>query len=347
MKKYNLLLPIAGKAQRFIDAGYTMPKPLIMAQDKQIIDWSMSSIDTSECNIIFVVRKEHINNFSIDDILKNKFGKDIKIISIDHVTRGSVETCLYAKKFIDNSLPLFIYTPDVFFEPVFKPESVSQDLDGCVLTFKANSAAHSYVELNQDGLAVKTAEKEVISSNAAVGVYYFKKGSDFVRNAEEMIKLDLRTKNEFYICPLYNLMIKSGDKVGIIEAEKMHVLGTPEELDFFVKYVAPKFGDKPVALSCDHSGFEMKESFKKILTKHNIRYIDFGTHINKACDYNDYVHQAAESIREKICDFGLAFCRTGQGVNILANKYKHIRSALVFDEYTAEYSIRHIFANIL
>ena len=81
-KKYNLLLPIAGRAQRFLDAGYTMPKPLIMSKDKHIIDWSMSSIDTTECNVIFAVRLEHINNFSIDDILRKKFGEDIKIVSI-------------------------------------------------------------------------------------------------------------------------------------------------------------------------------------------------------------------------------------------------------------------------
>jgi len=40
MKKYNVLLPIAGKAQRFINEGYTMPKPLIMAKNKQVIDWA-------------------------------------------------------------------------------------------------------------------------------------------------------------------------------------------------------------------------------------------------------------------------------------------------------------------
>ena len=56
MKKYNLLLPIAGKAQRFIDAGYTMPKPLILAKDKHVIDWALSSIDITECNLIFIVR---------------------------------------------------------------------------------------------------------------------------------------------------------------------------------------------------------------------------------------------------------------------------------------------------
>ena len=57
-KKYNLLLPIAGKAQRFIDQGYNMPKPLIMAKTKQVIDWALDSIDTNHCNLIFAVLPE-------------------------------------------------------------------------------------------------------------------------------------------------------------------------------------------------------------------------------------------------------------------------------------------------
>ena len=72
MKKYNLLIPMAGKAQRFVDKGYKMPKPLIMAKDKHVIDWAMESIETKDCNVIFQVRLDHINNFSIDKILKKK-----------------------------------------------------------------------------------------------------------------------------------------------------------------------------------------------------------------------------------------------------------------------------------
>ena len=129
-KKYNLLLPIAGRAQRFLDAGYTMPKPLIMSKNKHIIDWSMSSINTEDCNMIFAVRWEHINNFSIDDILREKFGDDIEIVVIDRVTDGSVSTCLLAKEHINNDLPLIIYTPDVYFEDQFDPNDIPKDLDG-------------------------------------------------------------------------------------------------------------------------------------------------------------------------------------------------------------------------
>jgi len=80
MKKYNLLLPIAGKAQRFIDAGYTMPKALILAKNKHVIDWAMDSIDTKDCNLIFMVRVDHVYNFSIDKILKKKLGEDFTTV---------------------------------------------------------------------------------------------------------------------------------------------------------------------------------------------------------------------------------------------------------------------------
>jgi len=123
MKKINLLLPIAGKAQRFLDAGYVAPKPLIMVKDKHMIDWALSSIDYSECQLIFAVRKDHITTYCIDKILRDKFGDDVKIVVIDHITRGSLETCLLAEPYINNDIPLVIYTPDVTFGPRWSPSS--------------------------------------------------------------------------------------------------------------------------------------------------------------------------------------------------------------------------------
>jgi len=344
-KKYNLLLPIAGKAQRFIDQGYTMPKPLIMVKDKHVIDMAVGSIDITDCNLIFAVRLDHINNFSIDAILKQKFGEDIKIVIIDKVTDGSISTCLLAEDLINNDTPLIIYTPDVYFQDQFDPNSIDSELDGFILTFKANSPAHSYVSLDENNLALRTAEKEVISSNAAVGVYYYKTGKMFVEYAKETLDKNIRTNGEFYICPMYNLMIRDAKKVSIQTVKKMHVLGTPPELEFFVNHVIPKFGDKPIALASDHSGYEIKESAKKVLANNNIPYIDFGTYTNKNCDYNEYIQAAIRSLQNDDCDFGIGFCRTGQGVNILANSIDEIRCALVRDDYTAKYAISHNCAN--
>lgn len=345
--KPNLLIPMAGRGQRFVDMGYNIPKPLIMAGDKSIIDWSFNSIDANEYNLIFVVRQEHINNFSIDQILKNKYGNEITIVVADKITAGSVSSCLLAKCYINNDTPLIIYTLDVYFEPKFHFKDIDPNLDGLILTFKSNNPAYSYVKVDNSGLVTETAEKSVISNNASAGIYCFRKGNLFVHYAERMIKEDLRTNNEFYICPLYNLFIYSGlYNIKTMNVEKMYIIGTPEELNFFNKNIFKKFGkNKPIAICGDHSGFELKESVLKILKERNVEYIDFGTYINKDCDYNDYIISATNHINDGICDYGMAFCRSGQGVNISANKIKGIRSALIFDEYTAEYSIRHNCAN--
>ena len=160
-----------------------------------------------------------------------------------------------------------------------------------------------------------------------------------------MIKRDLRTKNEFYISPLYNVLIEDGKKIVTEGVDKMHIFGTPDEYHFYKDNVVQKIGDKPIALCSDHSGFDAKEQFKEILDKHSLEYIDFGTILNKDCDYRDYIAQAAKAIQENDCHFGFGFCRSGQGVNICANKYKGIRSALIYNEYAMEMSIRHNCAN--
>ena len=345
---FNIVIPIAGKAQRFVDAGFTTPKPLIMVRDMHMIDWALKSVEHQDAHLIFIVLKDHVTNFSIDTILQDKFGSKVTVIVLDEVTRGTLSTCLRARSDIDNDTPLVIYTPDVYFEPEFDPNTVSDELDGLILTFKANSPAHSYVSTVYSGehlLAVKTAEKEVISEEAAVGVYYFRRGSDFVRYADLMEDRNVTTNGEFYICPSYNFAIKEGLKIGTQLVDKMHVLGTPEDLEFFTKRTLKRFGDKPVALCCDHSGFELKELTKAALAREGIAFIDFGTYVDTDCDHYDFLSQAVRHIKDDVCDFGMAFCRTGQGFNIAANKVPGIRSALVFDDHTASHAIRHNCAN--
>jgi RpiB/LacA/LacB family sugar-phosphate isomerase len=344
-KKYNLLLPVAGKAQRFLDEGYTVPKPLIMAGKKNVIDLALESISFEDCNLIFVCRKEHVMEYGIDQIFRNKFGDDAQIITVDYDTSGAVSTCLLAKEYIDNENPLLIYTPDVCFQSKLNPDTIDSKLDGFLLTFKANNPSHSYVQIDEQGFVTRTAEKKVISSDAAVGVYYFKSGKIFVKYAEQLINQKIKTNDEFYICPVYNLLVKDGLKVSIKQVEKMHVLGTPKELEFYINNSSLKFGSKPIGLCSDHSGYTTKLLIKKILNKYNIEYIDFGCYVNKDSDYNSYVIQATEHIQSKIIDFCFGVCRTGQGVNILANKENNIRAALIFDSYTAEMSIRHNCAN--
>jgi len=318
-----------------------MPKSLILAGNKHVIDWAVESVNIENCNLIFIVRIDHIYNFSIDKILKKKFGEDISIVIVDKVTKGALETCTLAEQHIDNNLPLIIYTPDVYFNPVFNPESITDDADGFLLTFTANSPDHSYSEYDADGIVAKVVEKEVISTEANVGLYHFRTGKIFLKYAKEAIDKNMLIKNEFYIAPIYNLLIRDGLKIKAANTEKMHVLGTPTQFEFFVDKVINRFSSKPIALGSDHSGYELKEQAKVVLSELGIEYIDVGTYTDKACDYADYVLQVTNLINKNNCSHGISFCRSGQGANICANKVKGIISGLCFDEYTIEYAVKH------
>ncbi len=229
--KTNLLLPIAGNGQRFIDAGYKLPKPLIEINGKTILDRSLESVNIDDCNLIFIIREDHVKEHNLNLVLRSKY-KDCKIVIIPGLTEGALCTCLLAEELIDNDNPLMIFTPDCYFEPQIDPKKIDSFYDGLVCVFKSSSPAHSYVRMNQfESLVAETKEKEVISDKAIGGLYYFKKGSTFVSNAKFMIENDMRTKGEFYIAPVYNLLIDRGLKIGIDKNTRHDILGTPEDLE--------------------------------------------------------------------------------------------------------------------
>ena len=109
--------------------------------------------------------------------------------------------------------------------------------DGGILTFKATHPKWSFAKVDDTGLVTEVAEKNPISDNATVGIYYWKRGSDFVKYAEQMIKRDIRVNNEFYVCPVFNQAIEDGLEIRTkeIPSDGMWGLGTPEDLKHYLE----------------------------------------------------------------------------------------------------------------
>ena len=106
--------------------------------------------------------------------------------------------------------------------------------DGGILTFKSSHPKWSYAKLNDEGYVIEVAEKKPISDNATVGIYFWKKGSDYVKYAEKMIEKNIRTNNEFYVCPVFNEAIQDSKKIIIKDINKMWGIGTPEDLNYYL-----------------------------------------------------------------------------------------------------------------
>ena len=110
----------------------------------------------------------------------------------------------------------------------------TQDIDGSILTFKSTHPKWSYVKIDANGFVTEVAEKNPISDIATVGIYFWKKGSDYVKYAEQMIQKNIRYNNEFYVCPVFNQAIEDSKKIKTFSIEKMWGLGTPEDLLYFI-----------------------------------------------------------------------------------------------------------------
>lgn len=235
-KKMNVLIPMAGAGSRFVSAGYTFPKPLIDVKGKPMIQVVVENLNI-DANYIYVVQKEHKEKYNLETLL-HLITPNCNIIEVDGLTEGAACTALLAKKLINNNEPLFFANSDQYVEwdsNEFFYKMNETNSDGGIPTFRSTHPKWSFAKIDDDGFVTEVQEKNPISDLATIGFYYWKKGSDFVKYAEEMIEQDIRVNGEFYVCPVYNNAIKAGLKIRTFDTPKMWGLGTPEDLKFYVE----------------------------------------------------------------------------------------------------------------
>ncbi len=239
IKEMTIIITMAGRGSRFRKAGYECPKYMIEAKGKTLFEWSMDSLTGYNKNVskyIFVVRKEdNAKEFINEKIRKYKIN-DIKIIEIEQLTDGQATTCMLAIPYCDSQSPIMIYNIDTYVEPnEMKLKDISGD--GHIPCFNADGEHWSFVKTDESGKVIEVREKVRISNNCTIGAYYFSSAKLYKKLYEEYYKDDCKIeKNEKYIAPLYNFMIKKGMLVtiSVVNNKKVHVLGTPEELQIFL-----------------------------------------------------------------------------------------------------------------
>lgn len=236
----NIVVPMAGRGSRFANAGYGMPKPLIDVHDKYMIEYVIENVrPRCEYRFIFLCLDEHIKKYNIDEKLK-EIEPTCIVVNVNQVTEGAACTVLLAKEYIDNDSPIMIVNSDQYVDTDINEYLISgEGKDGLVMTMYANDNKWSYIEFDEENNIVGIREKEVVSEEATVGIYNFAKGKDFVRYAEEMIKENLRVNGEFYVAPVYNMMVREGKgfayyNIGSVD-NGMYGLGVPEDLNKFLK----------------------------------------------------------------------------------------------------------------
>ena len=233
--KLNILIPMAGEGSRFAKAGYTFPKPLIEVNHKPMIQLVVENL-SMRANFTYIVKEDHYHKYNLNYLL-SLITPGCKVVRVENTTEGAACTTLLAEEIIDNEKPLLIANSDQYIE--WNSQQCmyffsDPKIDAGILTFKATHPKWSYAKLNNEGFVSQVAEKKPISNDATVGIYYWKRGSDYVKYTKQMIKKNIRTNGEFYVCPVFNEAIKDGLKVKTYEVDKMWGIGTPEDLKVFL-----------------------------------------------------------------------------------------------------------------
>jgi dTDP-glucose pyrophosphorylase len=258
----NIIIPMAGLGLRFKNSGINTPKPLIKTMGKHLIEHSVNSLGL-DGQYIFITKKYENEKHNIDlTKLLKKIKPNCIEIKIEKDQYGAADACLYAEKYINNDEELVITNCDQLMEWDANDfySSVSLKCDGAVAIFKSNDPKNSFAIIKNNKI-IKIEEKNPISSDALVGIHYWKKGKDFVSSAKKLLS-EYKNKNlsECYISLTYQYLIDSGKTISpyYIPANSYISLGTPEDIKIYENKIKEFYAEKPKTIFCDIDGTILK-----------------------------------------------------------------------------------------
>ncbi|SFF09067.1 glycosyltransferase family 2 protein [Trichococcus pasteurii] len=238
-KEMTIIITMAGQGSRFKKAGYQEPKYMIEAKGKTLFEWSMDSLMDYNPYVkkyIFIVQEQDDASSFILEKCKKYQIREVQILELDHLTDGQATTCMLAIPYCNPSDAIMVYNIDTYVEP-FELKYSDIKGEGHIPCFYGAGNHWSFVKLDDNLKVTEVREKSRISNNCSIGAYYFSSAklfeelyNDYYTDKSNLIN------NEKFIAPLYNHMISKKLECthSIVNLDKVHVLGTPEELNIFI-----------------------------------------------------------------------------------------------------------------
>ncbi|MBX3083446.1 MAG: glycosyltransferase family 2 protein [Anaerolineae bacterium] len=233
----KVVIPMAGRGSRFANQGLTVPKPLIeVADGKSIFLWALESIRAvTYSQLIFIILREHDEQFQLQAMLRSTFGADIGVVVLDDVTEGQLCTVVTAREWIDTDEDVLVISSDTYVVSSIGEDIRNRkpDCTGIISVASMPGEQWSFARTDPSGRVVEVTEKVRISDHASTGMYYFSNGHQLVTIADAMIRNNERTRGEFYVMPVYQKYIERGWRVEISQATEMWDMGNPAALAAF------------------------------------------------------------------------------------------------------------------
>ncbi|MDA3948505.1 MAG: hypothetical protein PF508_04680 [Spirochaeta sp.] len=247
------LIPMAGEGQRYKDAGFTTPKPLIEIAGVPMVVRAAQALPPAD-RWIFVVREKHLRESPIQDVLSQFFDDPI-IVSVDHLTDGQARTCMLAKDHIpaDAALTIGPSDNDMTYDTARAERWFADpEIDGWIWTFRRNPAVlqdprmYGWVRVVENNSAVAGSDTTAlgvsckipisdtpIDDHAIIGAFTFKQARSFFDAFDEMVEKDERINGELYVDTAADVAIRHGRKIHAFEIDRYIGWGTPRDLEIY------------------------------------------------------------------------------------------------------------------
>ncbi len=254
----HIIIPMSGVGQRFIDAGFKDPKPLIEVDGKPIIQ-HVVELFPGESKFTFICNKTHLETTNMRSILET-IAPEANIVCIDNHKKGPVFAVRQVLNLIEDDEEVIVNYCDfgTYWDyRDFLKHTRQRKADGAIPAYKRfhphmlGSTNYAFMRDDKQWM-LEIKEKEPFTDNrmnefASNGTYYFKKGSYVKKYFPLLMKRDINLNGEFYVSLIFNLLVTDKLSVSIYDVEHMLQWGTPQDVeeynnwsDYFRRVIKPQ-----------------------------------------------------------------------------------------------------------
>ncbi|MBZ2190299.1 glycosyltransferase family 2 protein [Alcanivorax sp. JB21] len=229
-----IVIPMVGLSSRFFKEGYTRPKYQLNLGGISVFEHAIRSFSAyfHEERFRFLVRSDYGAADFVREVLGRLNVRHVEVHEFDQDTRGQAETVYLGLRDVSEDESLYIFNIDTF-RPGFSKPCMESVCDGYLEVFCGEGEHWSFVLPGKEARVIRTTEKERISDLCSDGLYYFRRKGDFDAVFREALSDGDTVRNEYYIAPLYNRLIRDGKDIRyhLIDGDDVIFCGTPAEYE--------------------------------------------------------------------------------------------------------------------
>lgn len=240
LKKYShpdnnnlkIVISISGPGDIITVNGKEILKHIVKINGEFFLEKFLNKINI-QGDYIFIIQEKYDFMFGLKKII-NSIMPDCKIIVINEFKNGAALTLYELKNILNFDSPILFLNSDfiIDWEPEkFINQIIKNEFDACLVTYKSNLSKHSYCEIINNQI-INVVEKEVISDNALVGIYFWSKSKILFNSIEKLINNKITKNGQYYLSLTFNQMLSENYRILNFPVSQIKILDSENDLKF-------------------------------------------------------------------------------------------------------------------